>query len=117
MHVKKIDPKAPNYTEDMVTQMVEEYTAEPNSATVDRLAVEFGKSRRSIIAKLSHLGLYVVPQKTNKAGKPIIKKDMLVQDIERMMGLNCPSFVKANKQDLERFVAALQIRLEEEYFG
>ena len=43
--------RVPNYTEEMVTYIVAEYTETPHLLTVDRLAKELGKNKRSIIAK------------------------------------------------------------------
>ena len=57
---------AKNYTEEMVETMVASYTSNPNRETVEFLAKEFGKSIRSIIAKLSREGVYIaspVPRK------------------------------------------------------
>ena len=47
-----------NYTEQMTSKMVATYTANPTRETVDALAKDFGKSVRSIIAKLSREGVY-----------------------------------------------------------
>ena len=46
-----IRPK--NYTDEMVAEMHELYTANPTRETVDMIAENFGKSVRSVIAKLS----------------------------------------------------------------
>ena len=44
--------QAKNYTEEMVNDMTTQYTANPTRETVDALAEQFGKTTRSIIAKL-----------------------------------------------------------------
>jgi len=47
-----------SYTEEITQIIIDEYSADPTRATVDRLAEEHGKSARSIIAKLSSAGVY-----------------------------------------------------------
>ena len=49
-----------NYTDEMVAQMTEAYTANPTRETVDALAKQLGKSVRSIIAKLSRNNFYIL---------------------------------------------------------
>lgn len=100
--------KLPNYTEEQVKQMNTEYLAESTRETVDNLSILFNKRPRSIIAKLSHMGIYKAPTRTTKSGTPIIKKVTLVQEISDYLdGVEITSLVKANKQDLERLVLAL----------
>lgn len=99
--------KVVNYTDEMVDVIVAEYEANPVRATVDTLAVRFGKTPRSIIAKLSTLGIYQAPARVTKTGKPVVKKEALVAEIVAAVGVDLPSLVKANKQDLEALVAAL----------
>ena len=49
---------AKNYTDEMVEQMEVAYSDNPTRATAEALAVEFDKPVRSIIAKLSNMGIY-----------------------------------------------------------
>ena len=96
------DAAAKNYTDEMVATMVDQYTASPTKATVAALADTFGKSTRSIIAKLSREGVYVAQPKTTKAGAPIVRKADIVADIASVLGveLEAPTLVKASKVDL-----------------
>ena len=96
-----------NYTDEMVVSMVEQYTATPTRATVDALAMEFGKSARSVIAKLSREGVYVAQKPTTKSGAPIVKKSELVEQIEGHLGISVPSLAKATKTDLDSLVQSL----------
>jgi len=115
--IKPITPpiiKPVNYTDEMVERMSRVYTATPTRDTVDTLAIDFGKTPRSIIAKLSNLGIYIAPVRTTKTGKPIIKKDALVEKIALALKIECPSLVKANKLDLEKVVQALKDWLGED---
>jgi hypothetical protein len=99
--------KEPNYTEKMEARLRSEYEANPTRDTVDALAEEMGKSPRSIIAKLSNMSIYKAPPRLTKAGTPIVKKETLVAEICEALGIECPSLVKANKQDLERLTKAV----------
>lgn len=99
--------KEPNYTDEMVARLKEEYLANPCRETVDALAIELGRSERSVISKLSNMGIYIAPPRTTKNGKPIIKKEVLVAELSKALGVELPSLIKANKQDLERLVTAL----------
>jgi len=99
--------KVVNYTDEMVETIVSVYEAAPERATVDALAEKFGKTPRSIIAKLSTLGIYKAPARVTKSGAPVVKKEALVAEINNKLGVELPSLVKANKQDLEALFAAL----------
>jgi hypothetical protein len=110
----KTDIKAPNYSPEQTAEMEERYTANPTRATVDELADEFNKQPRSIIAKLSHMHIYVTPPRVTKSGTPIIKKETLVANIEMHLSGSFPSLVKSNKRDLEGLCAALEWYLGEE---
>lgn len=110
---KAVSPaKEPNYTDTQVKEMTKRYEANPCRDTVNDIAADFGKSERSIIAKLSNLKIYVAPKRTTKSGTPIIKKETLVEAIGKRLGVDMPSLVKANKQDLEKLTEAL-----DEWFG
>ena len=95
---------AKNYTDEMVSQMTEAYSANPSRETVDELAQTFGKTTRSIIAKLSREGVYIAQPRTTKSGEPVVAKAELVSQIEAHFGIELPTLVKAGKQDLQRLV-------------
>lgn len=96
-----------NYSDEVVAQMTEQYVANPTRETVDALAQEFGKSVRSIIAKLSREGVYVAQPKVTKTGEPVVRKAELVALIEANFGIEVPSLVKASKADLQRLIDSL----------
>ena len=101
--------KTVNYTPEMVEIMTEKYTQDPSEGTVEDLANDLGKTKRSIISKLSSLNLYVRKEKVTKAGKPIVKKSELVIQVAEALGLEgLESLEKANKADLEKLVAAFE---------
>ena len=96
-----------NYTDEMVAQMTEAYTANPTRETVDALAKKLGKSVRSIIAKLSREGVYVAQPKVTKTGEPVVRKAELVAQLEAHFEVAIPTLVKASKADLQRLVDAI----------
>ena len=96
-----------NYSDEIVAKMTEQYVANPTRETVDALAQEFGKSVRSIIAKLSREGVYVAQPKVTKTGEPVVRKAELVAIIESNFGIAVPSLVKASKADLQRLIDSL----------
>lgn len=98
---------AKNYTDEMVAQMTEQYTANPTRETVDELAQTLGKTTRSIIAKLSREGVYKAQPRTTKSGEPVVAKAELVAQISEHFGIELPTLVKAGKQDLQRLVDAI----------
>jgi len=98
---------AKNYTEEMVSEMTTAYTDNPTRETVDELARHFGKTTRSIIAKLSREGVYVAQPRTTKSGEPVVAKAELVNEIQEHFGIELPTLVKAGKADLQRLVDAI----------
>lgn len=91
-----------NYTADMVASMTEQYEAEPTMATVEALAFQFNKPKRSIISKLSNIGIYVPASKgVTKSGVPVVRKEELVAQIQDALEAELPSLTKATKADLE----------------
>ena len=107
---------AVNYTDEMVSSMTEQYEAEPTMATVEALASQFSKPKRSIISKLSNLGIYVPASKgKTKSGAPVVRKDDLVEQIEDALGTNLSlsSLVKATKSDLITLLAIVETNAED----
>ena len=96
-----------NYSDEVVAQMTEQYVANPTRETVDALAQQFGKSVRSIIAKLSREGVYVAQPKVTKTGEPVVRKAELVVMLEAHFGVQMPTLVKASKADLQKLVDTL----------
>ena len=98
--------KPKNYTDEMVAEMHELYTANPTRETVDMIAENFGKSVRSVIAKLSREGIYVTQERTTKTGEPVVRKAELVAQLEDNFGIELPTLVKASKADLQELLNA-----------
>ena len=102
---------AKNYTDEMVATMTEQYVANPTRDTVDALAREFGKTTRSIIAKLSREGVYVAQPRTTKTGEPVVSKAQFVSAIESHFDIAMPTLVKSGKQDLQKLAEALGLEV------
>lgn len=109
-NTRRIKVASKNYSDEMVAKMTETYEAEPTMDTVKVLAREFGKTTRSIIAKLSREGVYKAQPRTTKTGEPVVQKKELVMEIATMLGVdeaNITSLVKATKGDLKNLVSRL----------
>jgi len=99
------------YTPEQIVIMTEEYEENPSKETVDDLASRFNTSPRSIVGKLSRLGVYKKAPYTPKyAEKPISKEELvhkiaehLEVDFEDLLGLS-----KAQKPALLRLVEILE---------
>ena len=87
------------------TQEEELRLAEYPSIEVPELAAALNKSERSIIAKLSKMGLYQKAPRTSKTGDPVISKAELVALLEDATSLSLSTLVKAGKEDLKRLAA------------
>ena len=97
-----------NYTQEMIDTMMTEYTANPNRATVDALAEQFDKTARSVISKLSTLGIYQKAERVTKRGEPVIKKEVYIAQIQDALGIELASFDKMTKVDLQNLADMLQ---------
>jgi predicted transcriptional regulator YheO len=99
--------RVPNYTDEMVEAMVADYQDNPTKDTVTKLASEFNKSTRSIVAKLVREGVYVATPRVTKTGAPVIRKSEIVAQIQDALGVEFSTLEKASKADLERLLAAV----------
>lgn len=118
--------KTPNYTEAQVERMREVYTPvqgeseETRKAIVAELAVEFGKKPRSVIAKLSNIGIYVSKTKVSTVtGAEPAKKlaiatelvDLVTENVDFPENVSRPvaeTLEKANKTDLSGLMFAFR---------
>lgn len=96
-----------NYNEATIATMVEKYEANPTRDTVDALSEELGKPVRSIISKLSALGVYVKAEPARKNAEPQIKKEVFVAELQAKLGIELPSIEKMTKADIQRLIAHL----------
>ena len=105
--MKATATQSANYPQVVIDEMVSRYETEPTRATVDELAAEFDKTARSVIAKLSALGVYVAAVKATKRPAQVRKAD-LVARIEEDLGVEFVSLNKAGFADLEKLQARVQ---------
>jgi hypothetical protein len=91
--------KAPNFTETQEARIRD--TAPHNAESAALLADEFGKSPRSVIAKIVRMGVeYARKQPTTKTGDPVISKAKLVEQISAVVEGNLDGLDKAPKPAL-----------------
>ena len=96
-----------NYTDADITIITDEYALEPTRETVDALAERLNKTPRSIIAKLSALGVYQKQVRVTKRGEPVVMKAELVAKVQNAIGRELPSLNKMTKVDLQFMIDAL----------
>lgn len=99
-----------NYTKEQTDKMVADYSANPVRETVEALAVEMGKTVRSVIAKLSREKVYIAKVYETKNGEKPVKKDSVADAIGSVLKLSegeIESLAKANKTALNKIFEAL----------
>ena len=105
-----MNAKTVNYTSEQTAEMVSAYVANPTQETVAMFAEKFGKSVRSVVAKLSREGVYVAKEYKTKTGEKPEKKDSVADAIGAVLKLSeadVESLTKANKRALQAIFAAL----------
>jgi len=99
-----------NYTEAQTAEMVKAYMEKPEKATVEMFATKFGKTVKSVVAKLSREGVYKKAEYVTKKGEKPVPKDEFADAIAKVLSLNeteATSLTKANKSALEKIFRAL----------
>jgi hypothetical protein len=93
--------KAANYTAKNVELMVATYTAADSDASrkeaVAALSATLGKTLKSVIAKLSLLGVYVKAAKATKSGAVVVKKEAIVASIASSLDVDFESLKSLGK--------------------
>ena len=80
--------KVVNYTTEQTAEIVAAYLANPAKGTVEALAVQFGKTSRSIVAKLSREGVYKKAVYVSKTGAKPVRKNEIVCEIAKAIGID-----------------------------
>lgn len=96
------------YTPEITQQLLAAHQA---GVSVPELAEKFSVPERSVIAKLSSLGVYQRKSYLNKQGKPPEKKEVLIERIAQLLDVNLElleSLEKANKNVLLLLERALK---------
>ena len=76
---------AKNYTDEQTKHMIAKYQANPTRETVDKLAMEMGKTVKSVIGKLSREKVYVKKDYVTKRGEKPVTKVQMIQEIADML--------------------------------
>ncbi len=103
--------KTVNYTEAQTTELVQAYVATPTDETVKSFAEKFGKTTRSIVAKLAKEKVYV--SKAKEAGKRDMLKSEMITKIATLVGKSeeqLESLEKATGVALRAVIEALEAR-------
>jgi transcription initiation factor TFIIIB Brf1 subunit/transcription initiation factor TFIIB len=88
------------YTKEVTEKMIQDYKS---GLPVDQIADHLEVPQRSVIAKLSSLGIYQKKQYLNKRGEPPVRKDEYVDRIATHLGVppeTLDSLEKVNKNVL-----------------
>ena len=99
-----------NYTKEETEYMVEIYSASSNMKTVEELAAELSRSKKSIIGKLSREGVYRREVYVSKTGEKPITKVEIVSNIADVLDLeisNLAGLEKSPKETLRKLYEAV----------
>jgi len=100
--------KTLNYSPEQTAKMSADYAA---GISVEEIALEMGKTIRSVVAKLSREKVYVAKSYVSKTGASVVKKDTVADAIGERLGFTeaeTESLTKANKTALQKIFAAMQ---------
>lgn len=98
------------YTPEQTVEIVATYKADPTRETVNKLATKFGKTFKSMVAKLVREQVYVKPEYVSKTGEKPKRKESLVDEIASEMNVDAESMdslSKASKAALKAVFAEL----------
>lgn len=90
-----------NYTEEQTNMLVNEYLDCPKPEKVEELAERLGKSKKSIIGKLSREGVYRREVYVSKTGEKPITKVEIVANIADHLGLESRNLAGLEKSPKE----------------
>jgi len=102
--------KTVNYTPETTAALIADYAGGAGLTTAE-LAEKFGKTVRSVVAKLSREGVYKAKEYVSKTGEKPVKKDLHADKIGAILGLaenEIESLTKANKTVLVKILAKLE---------
>ena len=103
--------KAVNYTPEQESAILAMANGgKLNNTDAEKLAEQFGKTVKSVVAKLSRMGVYQKKEYTTKTGEAVVKKNEhadAIGAILRLTEAETDSLTKANKTALAKIFAAL----------
>ncbi len=95
------------YTTEIIDRITKQYVEAPGLETVKAIASELDISERSVIAKLSSLGVYKKKEYLNKRGEVPIKKEEYIERIADLLDMN-----KDLMESLEKVTKTVLIQME-----
>ncbi len=105
------------YTNEVIKMITDRYKESSTPETVTALAKELEVSDRSVIAKLSSLGIYVKKSYLNKQGEVPIPKNEYIDRIGKLLDIDpsiMDSMEKVTKQCLVLMEKKIRILLEDD---
>ena len=96
------------YTPELVNTIKTRYLESPSTETVKELSKELDIPERSIIAKLSSLGVYQKKQYVNKRGEIPVKKEEYIERIAKLLDMNVELM-----ESLEKVTKTVLVQMEE----
>ena len=107
--------KTVNYTADQETAILAmaqaAETGKLTNTDAEKLAEQFGKTVKSVVAKLSRMGVYQKKEYTTKTGEAVVKKNALADKLAEICDLTeaeTTSLEKATKTALAKIIAKLE---------
>jgi len=103
----KMATKTVNYSPEQTAQVIADYKS---GITVEQIALNLGKTVKSVVAKLSREGVYQKKTYVTKTGEAVVKKDSVADAIGAILALpenDIESLTKANKSALQAIFTAL----------
>jgi hypothetical protein len=107
---KMANAKTVNYTDVQTAELVKAYAENPSADTVKFFAEKFGKTTKSVIAKLSREKVYIKKEYISKTGEKPVAKDTTADAIGKILKMTeaeTSSLTKANKSALDKIMKAL----------
>jgi hypothetical protein len=97
--------KTSNYTADQVSTMIDLYQSKGNDG-LEEIALQIGKSVRSVRSKLVREGVYVAAVKASAAKKDAgpSKKDLL-NELEALLGFSVTALSGSTKEGIQSLIA------------
>ena len=96
------------YTEKQAEELKKEYLKNPTREGVMDCARKFHRTPRSIVAKLTKMGVYVKNGYLDKLGRRPVTKLALVSQVEQLLGTELPDLDKAPKETLRTLRNGIQ---------
>ena len=97
------------YTKEITDRLIEQYKT---GTHVQKIAQELEVPERSIIAKLSSLGVYQKKQYLNKRGEVPTKKSEHIENIAKLLKMN-PELLESLEKVNKGILQVLETRLSE----